>query len=97
MDIIISPVITEKSMKDAAKSRFTFKVSNNANKESIKKVIEKKFSVDVVKISSMVMKGKLKRFGARRVPTQTSSYKKAVVTLKAGQKIGLFELGGDVK
>lgn len=97
MDIIISPIITEKSMSDASKSKFTFKVSMNASKETIKKEIEKRFSVDVVKIASLVMKGKLKRFGAKRVSTQTPKWKKAIVSLKSGQKIGLFELGGDVK
>lgn len=96
MDIIISPIITEKSMHDASKGKFTFKVSSNANKAGIKKEIEKRFSVDVVKVATSVMKGKMKRFGTKRLQSQTPNWKKAIVKLKDGQKIGLFELGGEV-
>lgn len=94
MHIIISPIITEKSMSLAAKDKFTFRVSLGASKEQLKKEIAKRFSVDILGISTVVAKGKTKRMGSRRMEKKTSNYKKAVVQVKPGQKISLFELGG---
>ena len=97
MNIIISPIITEKSMNNATKGRFTFKVNNHAGKKEIRKEIENKFKVDVVNIATMNVKGKLKRTGKKRMEKETSGYKKAIVALKTGQKIALFEVGGQEK
>lgn len=93
MDFIIAPIISEKSMADAAKSKFTFKVGRFADKNSIKKEIEKKFKVNVIGISTVITKGRTQRTGTRRVEVKKSSFKKAVVTLKTGQKIALFDIG----
>lgn len=97
MNIIISPLITEKSMQDASNGKFTFKVEKSSNKSEIKREIEKAFSVNVVGISTSILKGKKVRTGTRRIEKEVSPYKKAVVTVKKGQKIGMFELGGDEK
>lgn len=92
-NIIIAPVISEKSMQDATSGKYTFKVLKSANKEIIKKIIEEKFKINVIKISTAIIKGKRKRVGTRRTEVSTSSWKKAMVNLKSGQKIGLFEAG----
>ena len=97
MNIIISPLITEKSMADAANGKFTFKVAKDSNKNEIKKEIEKKFNVNIVGISTNILKGKSVRVGAKRSEKKLSPWKKAIVTVKKGEKIGLFELGGEDK
>lgn len=93
MKAIISPIITEKSMIDAGKGKFTFRVDKDANKFEIKKAVEKKFKVHVTNISTNTLKGKSVRTGMRRTEKKLSPLKKAVITLKKGEKIGLFELG----
>jgi len=97
MDTIIAPIISEKSMNDAGNGKFTFKVEKTANKGKIKKEIENKFKVNVIKVSTMVVKGKSKKTGKKRMETKTSDWKKALVVLKKGQKIDLFEVGGQQK
>lgn len=91
-DVIIAPIISEKSMKDAALSRFTFKVIKDADKPSIKKAIADKFKVSVVSVATTVVKGRKQRFGVRRIETTLPSWKKAIVQLKKGEKIDLFEV-----
>lgn len=95
MNNILSPLITEKSMVDAGNGKFTFKVSKSANKTEIKKEVEERFSVNVVHVATSTLKGRSIRVGNRRVEKELSDTKKAIVTLKKGEKIGLFELGGD--
>ncbi len=97
MSVIISPLITEKSMSDAATGKFSFRVAKSANKNEIKKEVEKRFSVNITHISTSILKGKKVRVGAKRAEKDISDTKKAIVTVKKGQKIGLFELGGDDK
>ena len=93
MDFILIPVITEKSMQDAGKSKFTFLVTRYMDKPTIKKDIEKKFNVHVIAISTTIVKGKSVRTGKKRIEVKQSPFKKAVVELKSGEKIGLFEVG----
>lgn len=88
-DIIIKPVITEKSMNLLADNKYTFVVDKRANKTEIKNAIEKIFDVRVEKVRTMIVKGKPKRMG--RFEGRTPNRKKAVVTLKPGHKIRLFE------
>lgn len=92
VDVIIAPVISEKSSSDAGRSRFTFKISKNADKRNIKKAVEDKFKVNVVSVSTSIVKGRTQKFGPRRIETKLSSFKKAVVQLKTGEKIDLFEV-----
>ena len=86
-DIIIAPVITEKSASQAESNVYTFKVAKDANKIAIKKAIESAFGVTVVKINTLITKAKDKRVG--RYTGKTKTYKKAFVTLKDGDKIEL--------
>lgn len=91
-DVIIAPVISEKSTKDAASGKFTFKVAKEADKNLIKKVIEEKFKVNVVSVSTSINKGKKRRFGMKRIEKAMPEWKKAIVALKKDQKIDLFEV-----
>jgi large subunit ribosomal protein L23 len=93
-DVIIAPVITEKSMKDAGLGRYTFKVATAANKPLIKTAIEKKFKVKVLKTMVSIVKGKTDRRGVKREEFVKTAWKKATVQLAKDQKIGLFDVGG---
>lgn len=86
-DIIIAPVITEKSATQAEQNVYSFKVATSANKIEIKKAIEEAFGVKVVKVNTLNTKAKDKRVG--RYTGQTKTYKKAIVTLQDGDKIEL--------
>ncbi|HNU97207.1 MAG TPA: 50S ribosomal protein L23 [Candidatus Syntrophosphaera thermopropionivorans] len=90
-NIIISPIITEKSEKLARDNNmYTFKVSINANKIEIKKAIEKIFSVKVLDVNTIRMLGKPKSLG--KYNGKRPDWKKAVVTLREGDKIADFEV-----
>ncbi len=91
--VIISPLISEKSMNEAAKGRYSFKVAVAANKKDIKKAIEEKFKVNVTKVTTMTVKGRSAKAGVRRIETLKSPFKKAIATLKAGEKISIFDQG----
>jgi large subunit ribosomal protein L23 len=88
-DVIIKPVLTEKSMNLQADNKYTFLVDKRANKTEIKNAIEKIFDVKVEQISTINIKGKPKRMG--RFVGKTSDRKKAIVALADGQTIKLFE------
>ncbi len=90
-EIIIAPMLTEKSLLEKENNnRYMFKVSINANKIEIKKAIERVFSVKVVKINTIRMKGKPKRMG--KYEGRRPDWKKAIVTLQADQTIPDFEV-----
>lgn len=80
-------------MKDAEKRKYTFEVSRLAHKDEIKKTVEKMFGVNVVSITSTLVKGRTMRIGKRRQIKNLSPFKKATVYLKEGQSIALFEGG----
>lgn len=89
-DIIIKPVITEKSMDGLQVGKYTFKVAKDATKPEIKKAVEKLFGVEVAKVTTMNVNGKMKRMG--RFEGRTASWKKAIVTLTPDSKtIEFFE------
>ena len=83
-DIIIAPVITEKSMAGIADKKYTFKVAKDANKLEIADAVEKLFKVSVAKVNTVSMRGKKRRMG--RYEGKTASWKKAIVTLKKNSK-----------
>ena len=87
LDTIISPNITEKSTSLSEFNKIVFKVHKGANKQTIKKSIEKIFKVNVIKINTIYSKGKSKL--VRGKITKKTGYKKAIVTLKKGQNIDL--------
>lgn len=88
-DIIIKPLVTEKSMNLLADNKYTFIVDKRANKTEIKNAIENIFTVKVESVNTMNIKGKPKRMG--RFEGKKPDRKKAIVSLKPGQKIRLFE------
>ena len=88
-DILRRPVITEKSTYMQEKSRYAFEVSPQATKHQIKRAVEEAFEVKVVKVNTMNVRGKSKRYGARI--TAKPSWKKAIVTLAPGNTITIFE------
>jgi large subunit ribosomal protein L23 len=92
-DIIIAPLITEKSMAGTVQQQYAFEVHSRATKTQIKHAVEEIFKVNVLKINTLNVAGKQKNFARRGVRTsgKQADWKKAVVTLKLGQKI---ELGG---
>ena len=83
-DIIIAPVITEKSMSGIADKKYTFKVAKDANKIEIAEAVEKLFKVKVAKVNTINMKKKPKRMGYHF--GYTAEWKKAIVTLTASSK-----------
>lgn len=89
-DIVIRPIITERSMDMMAEGKYTFQVAKKVNKTEIKKAVENLFGVKVDKVYTMNMKGKKKRQG--RTEGKTADWKKAIVKLKADSKqIEFFE------
>ena len=87
LDTIISPNVTEKATSLSEYNKIVFKVHKGANKDSIKKSIEKIFKVKVVKINTINLKGKSKMVKNKK--SYKPGYKKAIVTLKKGQSIDL--------
>lgn len=88
-DVIVRPVVTEKTNENVGdNNQYTFEVALSANKIQIKEAIEVIFDVDVVTINTMVMPAKRGRCG-RKTYTRKQSWKKAIVTLAAGQSIDL--------
>ena len=87
LDTIISPAITEKATSLSEYNKIVFKVHKGANKNSIKKSIEKIFKVKVVKINTINLKGKTKLVRGKK--SNKPGYKKAIVTIKKGQSIDL--------
>ncbi len=89
-DIILRPVITEKSMSGIADKTYTFKVAKNATKIDIKRAVEELFGVQVDKVNTLHVRGHMRRQG--RNVGYTPSWKKAVVSLKEDSKsIEFFE------
>lgn len=89
-DILIRPVISEKSVAQTERNNYTFAVARDANKFQIKDAVETQFKVDVLGVRVLTVKPKEKRRG-RRTPGMTAGWRKAVVTIAEGQKIELFE------
>lgn len=89
-DVILAPIISEKSMDDAANKKYTFKVATTATKTDIKDAVEKAFDVEVIRVNTSNFDGKIKRQG--RFVGRTAGYKKAIVTVSQSSKpIEFFE------
>ncbi len=91
--VILSPIITERSMALVKSRKFSFLVAVDADKEAIKRAVKTTFNVDPIAVQTTVQKGKSQRVGMRRTEKKYQPYKKAIVTLKEGQKIDIFDLG----
>ena len=89
-DVLIRPIVSEKSMDDTAEKKYTFVVDRRANKTEIKKAVEEAFGVQVLKVYTANFNGKFKRQGMNT--GYTSAYKKAIVKLSDSSKtIEFFE------
>lgn len=86
-DIIMAPVITEKSMVERQNNVYTFKVAKSATKDEIKYAVEEAFKVTVKKVNTLNTKAKRRRVG--KYAGKTKTYKKAIVTLAEGSSIDL--------
>ncbi len=89
LGILRRPIITEKSTEMQEGGRYTFEVAPKANKHQIRQAVEEAFDVTVVSVNTMRMRGKTRRYGPR--VSSKPDWKKAIVTLKAGDTITIFE------
>ncbi|MDD6706452.1 MAG: 50S ribosomal protein L23 [Olsenella sp.] len=87
-NVIIRPVVTERSFDFMEQGKYTFEVATKAPKEEIADAVEKLFNVHVVKVNTMWVKPKTKR--VRYVAGKTRTWKKAIVTLAEGESIEVF-------
>ena len=89
-DIIKTPLITEKStILKEKENKYAFLVNSRANKDEIKRAVEEIFKVKVIRVNTSYLRGKIKRVG--RYSGKTPDMKKAILTLKEGEKIEIFE------
>ncbi|HQD76701.1 MAG: 50S ribosomal protein L23 [Peptococcaceae bacterium MAG4] len=88
-DVLKKPLITEKSTSLLEDNKYTFEVDPRANKTEIKQAVQTIFKVKVEKVNTIRIKGKTKR--VRNIPGKTPDRKKAIVTLRKGDKIEIFE------
>ncbi|MFP6691306.1 MAG: 50S ribosomal protein L23 [Alphaproteobacteria bacterium] len=87
-DIILGPLVTEKSTRGSEHNQVTFKVSLDASKPEIKKAVESLFEVKVKQVNTIRMKGKVKRFKGHL--GKRSNWKKAIVSLADGETIDVM-------
>ena len=91
--IIVKPIVTEKTMRLVEKeNQYTFSVNKDANKIDVKRAVESLFKVNVLNVRILNTLGKLTRFGRSRTEGKKGDLRKAVVTLKVGDKIDAFEI-----
>lgn len=89
LQVLKRPVVTEKTTTLSAAGQYVFEVDPRANKPQIAEAVEKAFEVSVLKVRTMRVRGKVKRFGSR--VSRQPSWKKAIVTLAPGDQIQYFE------
>ena len=87
-EIIIRPIVSERSYSEMEQNKYTFEVHKDANKYQIKDAVEEIFGVKVVRVNTLRVKPKTKR--VRYVAGQTRSWKKAVITVAEGDSIEIF-------
>ena len=93
VEIIYGPLVTERSYSLYQQGRYTFRVAKDATKPEIARALEDQYEAQGIRVGSVNtihVRGKVRRTGQRGVVGRTSSWKKAVVTLKAGRLEGLF-------
>ncbi len=92
--INLRPIVTENSLNLAQKGWYTFAVPVTLNKNQLKKIIKDLFNVEAIDVKTMIVKGKTKRSWRTRRVTKSSNWKKAIIKLKEGQKLDIFEQVG---
>jgi len=93
-EILRHGIVTEKSVKLQERNQYTFKVALHANKIDIRRAVESLFNVHVIKVNVMRMPGKpkwIRRRGAAPRPVEAREWKKAIVTIEAGQTIDILK------
>lgn len=88
-NIVLTPKISEKAIYLAERGIYIFEVPTSANKIEVAKAVESAFKVNVTDVNMVIAKGKLKRF--KQILGRRQDIKKAMVKVKAGQKIAIFE------
>jgi len=88
-EVLRRPLLTEKNTALQAQNKYAFEVAGGANKQQIEQAVEKAFKVKVTAVNVMTVPGRARRMRGRQV--LSPSWKKAIVTLKSGDKIGFFE------
>jgi large subunit ribosomal protein L23 len=88
--LLLTPKISEKAINMAERGVYIFEVPTSTNKIEVAKAVESAFKVDVVSVNMVIIKGKLKRF--KNKPGRQKDVKKAMVKVKTGQTIKLFEV-----
>ena len=88
-EVLLRPLITEKSTTQQEQNKYSFEIDEKANKPLVKQAVEKAFKVNVKAVNIIGVPGKMRRVGRRQVMTR--SWKKAIVTLRTGDKIEFFE------
>jgi large subunit ribosomal protein L23 len=89
-NVLLRPIISEKSVLETERNNYTFAVARDANKFQIKAAVQTEFKVDVLGVRVLTVKPKQKRRGRKTLGT-VPGWRKAIVTIAAGQKIELFE------
>jgi large subunit ribosomal protein L23 len=92
VNILLRPIVSEKSMREAAKNRYTFAVDKASNKAQIFQAVAAAFSVKPVSIKTITVRGKSRLAGKTRQMVKGEDWKKAIVELPTGQKIDLFDV-----
>lgn len=95
--VIVKPILSEKSLQEGKRGRYTFVVARDADKRQIKNAVETMFGVSVEKVFTSTIKGTRTRVSRRGKRVSDLSYKKARVALKRGEKIEMLEEGGETK
>jgi len=90
--VLLRPVITERSMTETNRGRYTFAVDTEATKQEIAAAVAEAFKVDVIAVNTMPVHGKSRRLGRRM--GKKSDWKKAIVTIAEGQKIEKYFVEG---
>ncbi len=91
-NILIKPLITEKSLLLASKGLYTFVVLPKSNKPQVARAVEKRYNVTVTGVQTVSMHGKTRKVGRKMMMTKRPDWKKAIVRLPKGQKIDAFEV-----
>lgn len=91
-DIVLKPLLNEKSYREISNSKFTFEIPTKLNKIELKKIIEDKYKVNVLDIRTVSTRGKKKRIGYTRNFKIASAKKKAIISLKKGQTLEGFSV-----
>ena len=91
--IIKKPILTEKSLQEATRGKYTFDVDLKANKKEIAQAVKEAFSVNALVVRTRIMKGRRVRIRGTKLTRAATKFKKATVKIAAGQKIPAFETG----